>query len=82
MDATELYHSLMRTVREPKETAIQFLVLAMDLRQQVVFAIERAKSGLKYNSALIQNQFLQTVIPGLHDKAICADKILRLVVAK
>ncbi|KAL7842136.1 hypothetical protein SRHO_G00238250 [Serrasalmus rhombeus] len=72
-DATELYHSLVRAVQEPKETPIQFLVRAMDLRQQIAFASERVQSGLKYGSALIQNQFLQTVITGLHDEAIRGD---------
>lgn len=72
-DATELYHSLTRAVQEPRETPIQFLVRAMDLRQQIIFASERVESGLKYSSELIQNQFLQTVITGLHDDTIRAD---------
>lgn len=72
-DATDLYHSLTRAVQDSKETPIQFLVRAMDLRQQIVFASERAKSGLKYSTELIQNQFLQTVLTGLHDDAIRAD---------
>lgn len=52
-DATELYHSLTRAVQEPRETPIQFLVRAMDLRQQILFASERVESGLKYSSELI-----------------------------
>lgn len=77
-DATELYHSLTRAVQEPKETPIQFLMRAMDLRQQLVLASERVKSGLKYSSELIQNQFLQTVLTGLHDDTIRADVKLYL----
>ena len=46
---------------------------AMDLRQQIVLASDRVKSGLKYSSELIQNQFLQTVMTGLHDDAIRTD---------
>lgn len=72
-DATDLYHALTRAVQDSKETPIQFLVRAMDLRQQIVFASERVKSGLKYSAELIQNQFLQTVLTGLHDDAIRAD---------
>ncbi len=34
---------------------------------------ERVKSGLKYSAELIQNQFLQTVLTGLHDDTIRAD---------
>ncbi len=45
----------------------------MDLRQQILFASERVESGLKYSSEQIQNQFLQTVITGLHDDTIWAD---------
>ncbi len=72
-DATELYHSLTRAVQEPKEMAIQFLVRAMDLRQRILSASENVKTGLKYNHKLIQNQFLQTVLTGLHDDSIRTD---------
>lgn len=72
-DATELYHSLTRAVQGPKETPIQFLMRAMDLRQHIVLASDRVKSGLKYSTELIQNQFLQTVMTGLHDDTIRAD---------
>lgn len=72
-DATELYHSLTRAAQEPRETPIQFLMRAMDLRQQTVFASERVRSGLKYSPELIQNQFLQTVLTGLHDDTIRTD---------
>lgn len=72
-DATELYHSLTCAVQEPKETPIQFLVRAMDLRQRILSASENVKTGLKYNHELIQNQFLQTVWTGLHDDSIRTD---------
>lgn len=72
-DATDLYHSLTRAVQDSKETPIQFLVRAMDLRQQIVFASERVKSGLKYSTELIQNKFFQTVLTGLHHDAIRTD---------
>lgn len=38
-----------------------------------MIASERVKSGLKYSAELIQNQFLQTVLTGLHDDTIRAD---------
>ena len=66
-DATELYHSLTRAVQEPKETPVQFLMRSMDLRQQIVLASDRVKSGLKYSAELIQNQFLQTIMTVLYD---------------
>ncbi len=72
-DATELYHSLTRAVQEPKETPIQFLVRTMDLRQRILSAFENVKTGLKYNRKLIQNQFLQRVLTGLHDDSIRTD---------
>lgn len=72
-DATELYHSLTRAVQEHKETPVQFLVRAMDLRQQINFASERADAGLKYSPELIQNQFLQTILTGLLDDTIRTD---------
>lgn len=72
-DATELYHSLTHAVQESRESPIQFLMRAMDLRQQIVLASERVKSGLKYSPELLQNQFLQTVLTGLHDDSIRID---------
>lgn len=72
-DATELYHSHTRAVQELKETPVQVLVRAMDLRQQILFASQRVESGLKYSMELIQNQFLQTVITGLQDDTIRED---------
>lgn len=69
-DATELYHALTQAVQEPKETPVQFLICAMDLRQKVLFASERAKAGLKYNPELVQTQFLQTLLTSLQDVAV------------
>lgn len=45
----------------------------MDLRQQIVLASDRVKSGLKYSTELIQNQFHQTVMTGLHDDTVRTD---------
>lgn len=50
----------------------------MELRQQILFVSERVESGLKYSSELIQNQFRQTVITGLHDDTTRADLKLYL----
>lgn len=72
-DATELYHSLTRAAQDSRETPIQFLMRAMDLRQQILFASERAETGLKYSAELIQNQFLQTVLTGLIDDTVRTD---------
>lgn len=72
-DSTELYHALTQAVQEPKETPVQFLIRAMDLRQKVLFASERAKAGLKYNPELVQTQFLQTILTGLQDDAVRVD---------
>ncbi|XP_030590038.1 uncharacterized protein LOC115783375 [Archocentrus centrarchus] len=72
-DATELYHSLTRAVQESKETPVQFLIRAMDLRQKVLTASDRAKAGLKYNPELVQTQFLQTILTGLQDDAVRVD---------
>lgn len=67
------YYSATHAVQEQRQTPIQFLVWVMDLRQQILFASERLKSGLKYRSEVIQNQSLQTFLTALHDNTIHAD---------
>lgn len=64
-DATVLYQQLTKAVQGPGETALDFLVQVLDLRQKVLFASVRAQSGLKYNRELVHSQCLQSIMTGL-----------------
>lgn len=64
-DATELYQKLTKAVQEAGESPLDFLVIVLDLCQKVLFASERAKSGLKYGKELVQSQCLQSIRTGL-----------------
>ncbi|KAK0150696.1 hypothetical protein N1851_008208 [Merluccius polli] len=69
-DATVLYQQLTKAVQGPGEIALDFLVRVLDLRQKVLFASERAQSGLKYNRELVQSQCFQSIMTGLSNDNI------------
>lgn len=72
-DATVLYQQLTKAAQEPGETALDFLVRVLDLRQKVLFASERAQSALKYNKELVQSQCFQSIMTGLSNDNIRAE---------
>lgn len=72
-DATVLYQQLTKAVQGPGETALDFLVRVLDLRQKILFASERAQSGLKYNRELVQSQCSQSIMTGLSNDNIRAE---------
>ncbi|KAL6465912.1 hypothetical protein MHYP_G00260450 [Metynnis hypsauchen] len=71
--ATELYKQLTSEVQGIKETPQAFLIRALDLRQKILFASQESESGLKYDSGLVQNLFLHTVLTGLQNDNIKRD---------
>lgn len=48
-DAMVLYQQLANAMQGSGETALDFLVRVLDLRQKILFDSERAQSSLKYN---------------------------------
>ncbi len=72
-DATVLYQQLTKAVQGTGESALDFLVRVLDLRQKVLFASERAQSGLKYNKELVQSQCFQSIMTGLSNDNIRAE---------
>lgn len=72
-DATVLYQQLTKAVQGSGETSLDFLVRVLDLRQKVLFASERAQSGLKYNKELVQSQCFQSIMTGLSNDNIRAE---------
>ena len=66
--ATELYHELTILCQSPKENAEDFLIRALDLRQQVLFTSRVMEEDVKYSSALVQAVLLRA----LKSEIICA----------
>ncbi|KAI3374141.1 hypothetical protein L3Q82_005996 [Scortum barcoo] len=69
-DATVLYQQLTKAVQETNETALDFLIRVLDLRQKVLFTSEHAQSGLKYNKDLAHSQCCQSIMTGLSNDNI------------
>ena len=62
---TDLYKDLVNLTQSPSESALDFLVRALDLRQKITFASKEADSGLQYDNSLVKKMFLHTVYTGL-----------------
>lgn len=71
--ATEVYKQLSSEVQGAKETPQNFVIHALDLRQKILFASQESESGLKYDSGLVQNMFLHTILTGLQSENIKRD---------
>eukprot|EP00794_Sanderia_malayensis_P010477 gene10477-11576_t len=68
--ATEAYQELTNVVQEPNETALNFLMRALKLRQHILLASEEKESKIRYDTTLVQNVFINAVETGLVDDAI------------
>ena len=68
--ATEAYQELTNVVQEPNETALNFLMRALKLRQHILLASEEKESKIRYDDNLVQNVFINAVETGLADDAI------------
>ena len=69
--ATELYHELTILCQEPKESAEDFLIRALDLRQQVLFTSRVMEGDVKYSQELVQAVLLRTLETGIKSETIC-----------
>ena len=79
-DTTVLYQQLTIAVQGLSETSLDFLIRVLDLRQKVLFASERAQSGLRYNKELVQSQCFQSIMTGLSNDNIRAEMRMYLQV--
>ena len=68
--AAELYHQLSSAAQGLKETAQDFLIRLLDLRQKVHFASKEADSGLQYDPALVHGMFLHSLLTGFQSDNI------------
>ena len=67
---TELYQELTTMCQSPKETHQDFLIRALDLRQQVHFVSQAEGGTVKYESSLVHPLFLHAIETGLQDEAV------------
>ena len=67
---TELYQELTTMCQSPKETPQDFLIRALDIRQQVLFASQAGSGTVKYEPSLVHPLFLHAVETGLQDEAV------------
>ena len=63
----ELYQELTVTCQGPKETEEDFLILVLELRQQVLFTSRVTEDGIKYSADLVQAVFLRTLETGFNN---------------
>ena len=72
LDDTELYNELSNAVQHSSESAQNFVVLLMDMRQKVISASQESESKLQYNPVLVQKLFLRAISTGLISYSIKA----------
>ena len=70
--ATELYHELTILCQDPKESAEDFLIRALDLRQQVLFTSRVMEEDVKYSPELVQAVILRALETGIKSETVCA----------
>ncbi len=73
-NTSELYQTLASLCQSPKESPQVFLMNALELRPQILFACSEGDddTSLQYESGNIQCLFLRTVETGLQDESIRA----------
>ena len=71
--ASGLYQQLATIFQHPKETAQQFLLRALDLRNKVGFASKESDCEVHYDEPLIQKTFVKSFETGLRDDILAAN---------
>ena len=72
-EATELYHDLTSAVQDQKESAQDFLLRMLALRQKILFASQEADATFKYDATLVQGMFLHSLLTGLTSDSVRND---------
>ena len=70
--ATELYQELSVLRQEANESPQDFLVRALNLKQQIIFVSNATDGSIKYEPSLVQALFLHVVETGLQDESVRA----------
>ena len=69
---TELYQELSSLCQGSKESAQDFLMRVMNLREQVVFASQKENSVVKYDKSQVQSLFVHVVEAGIQQESVRA----------
>ena len=69
---SELYQQLATIFEQPKETAEQFLLRALDLQNKLGFASKETEYEVHYDEPLIQKTFMKSFETGLRDDILAA----------
>ena len=70
--ATELYQELSVLRQETNESPQDFLVRALNLKQQIIFVSNATDGSIKYEPSLVQALFVHVLETGLQDEAVRA----------
>ena len=70
--ATELYQELFVLHQQAGESPQDFLVRALNLKQQIIFVSNATDSSIKYEPSLVQALFLHVLETGLQNEAVRA----------
>lgn len=62
---TELYHQLLNISQEPKETALNFVFPAIELKEKLLWKVANEETDELYSRATIQRKFLYSIETGL-----------------
>lgn len=63
--STELYHQLLNISQEPKETALNFVFRAIELKEKLLWKAVNEDTDEQYSRAVIQRKFLHSIETGL-----------------
>lgn len=68
--STELYHQLISISQEPRETALNFIFRAIELKEKLLWRAANDETDELYGRATIQRKFLRSIETGLLSDAI------------
>lgn len=68
--STELYHQFLNVSQEPKETALNFVFRAIELKEKLLWKAANEETDELYSRATIQRKFLRSIETGLLSDSI------------
>lgn len=63
--STDLYHQLINLSQDPKETALNFVFRAIEIKEKLLWKAENEDAEEHYSRAIIQRKFLRSIETGL-----------------
>ena len=68
--STELYHQLINISQDPRETPLNFVFRAIELKDKLLWKAANEENEEQYSSSIIQRKFLRSVETGLLNDAV------------